>query len=70
MVTGTATLVAGNATVTLSGSAVYTSTGSYVCSGNDTGGSAIAASTQNQSASSFKIFGTLTDVVTYSCVGN
>lgn len=70
MVTGTATLSAGSVTVTLSGAAVYTSSGSYACSGNDTGGSAIATSTQNQSASSFKIFGTLTDTVSFSCIGN
>ncbi len=69
-VIGTATLSGGTVTVTLSGSAIFTSSGSYVCNANDTGGSALAASTQNQSGSSFKIFGTLTDVTTYICTGN
>jgi hypothetical protein len=69
-VIGSGTLSAGNLTVTLTGSAVFSSLSSYVCNGNDTGGSAIAVSTQNQSGSSFKIFGTLTDTVSYTCTGN
>lgn len=63
-------LSAGNATVTLTNAAVFSGTNTYVCNGNDTGGSALAVSTQNQSASSFKVFGTLTDTVSIICIGN
>jgi hypothetical protein len=70
MVLGSCTLSAGSCTVSLSGSAVYTSTNSYVCSGNDTAGSALAVSSQNQSSSSVKFFGTGTDAITFSCIGN
>lgn len=70
MAIGTSTLVAGTVTITLSGSAVYTSSATYACSANDTGGSAIATSVQNQSGTSFKIFGTLTDTVSFSCIGD
>lgn len=69
VVTGSSALVAGSATITLTNTAVYSSTSSYFCSGSDASGSALAVSMQNQSASSFKIFGTLTDTVTFSCAG-
>jgi len=68
-VTGTCTLSAGSCTVTLSGSAVYASTNSYVCNGTDPGGSALAVSSQNQSASSVKFFGTVSDTVNFICTG-
>jgi hypothetical protein len=69
-VIGSATLSGGTVTVTLSGSSVFSSSSSYVCHSNDTAGSAILSSTQNQSSSSFKIFGTGTDTIAYMCIGN
>lgn len=69
-VIGSVALSLGTATVTLSGSSAYSSTSSYVCSGSDTSGTVLAVSTQNQSASSFKLFGTMSNTVTFSCIGN
>jgi hypothetical protein len=69
-VKGSATLSAGSATVDLTGNAIFTSSSSYVCIANDTANAAVLTSTQNQSSSQFKIFGTLTDTVTFLCTGN
>lgn len=64
------TLSAGSCTITLAGSAVYSSSSSYVCTGNDGVGAVAAVSTQNQTASSFKVFGTSSDNVAGICIGN
>lgn len=70
MVIGSSNLSLGSVTITLSGDSVYTSTTSYVCSATDTSGAASVTSTQNQSASQFRIFGTVNNSVSYSCIGN
>ncbi len=69
-VIGSTSLVLGVATVILSDASSYSTSSSYVCSGSDTSGNPLAVSTQNQSGSSFKLFGTLSDTVTYNCIGN
>lgn len=69
-VVGTYTLVAGTVTITLTGSAIFGGTTNYQCFANDNGAAVAATSTQNVSASSFKVFGTLTDTGTYFCTGN
>lgn len=69
IVQGTVALVGGNATVTLTGGAVYTGVSSYMCSTNDTGGSLVSSS-QNINGTSFRVFGTGTDTIAFTCVGN
>lgn len=69
-VVGTATLSLGSVTVNFSGSAAFTQASSYVCTGNDTGGSALAVSAVNQSGSTVKFFGTLGDTISFTCTGN
>lgn len=69
-VVGSYTLVAGTVTITLTGSAIFGGTTNYQCFANDNGAAVAAASTQNVSASSFKVFGTLTDTGIYFCTGN
>lgn len=67
VVTGTAALSAGAATVT--GMTPFTSTSSFVCSGVDQT-SAAAVKIVNASTSSITITGTSTDTIAYTCTGN
>lgn len=69
-VIGSSALVAGVATITLSGNAVFTSTSTYNCVANDNSGAALSASVQKQSGTSIKLFGTSTDTINYECTGN
>lgn len=69
MVQGTATLSSGAATVTLSGSAVFTSSSSYACTANDTTAAAPVKVSQT-SGTSITFAGTGTDVVQFMCAGN
>lgn len=69
-VSGSVTLSGGTNTVTLVGSAIYTSVGSYFCFSNDESGSAVLSSTSNSSSSQFVVHGTGTDIVGYYCIGN
>jgi len=63
------TLSVGVCTVTLTGSAVFTSATSYTCLPTDQALAATLASASNVSGTSFTIYGTLTDVIQYSCTG-
>lgn len=69
IVQDTATLAAGTVTVTLTGSAVFTSATSYTCTADDDTSIAATKVLQN-SGSSITIQGTGTDVVRFICVGN
>ena len=69
MVQGSVTLASGTATVTLAGSAVYTSSSSYTCTANDMT-TANAVKVSQGSGTSITFTGTGTDVVQFSCVGN
>ena len=69
IVQGTVTLAAGTATVTLSGSAVFTSNTSYTCIGISNTSVAAVKVTQT-SGSSITFTGTGTDVIRFICVGN
>ncbi|MBN3848606.1 hypothetical protein G3N58_17510 [Paraburkholderia sp. Ac-20342] len=69
MVTGTVALASGTATVTLSGSAVFTSSSSYACTANDTTAAA-AVKVGQTSGTSITFTGTSTDTVQFSCAGN
>lgn len=70
IVQDTATLAAGTVTVTLTGSAVFTSATSYTCVAKDTTTPANAASCAQTSGTSITITGTGTDVVRYILIGN
>lgn len=68
-VTGSATLSTGSATVTLTGSAIYSSSSSYFCFGsNQTAANAVKVT--YSSGSSFTITGTGSDVINFICFGN
>ena len=69
MVTGSVALSSGAATITLSGSAVFASSSSYVCTANDTT-AAVAVKVGQTSGTSITFTGTSTDTVQFSCVGN
>lgn len=69
MVQGSVALSAGSATVTLSGSAVYTSSSSYTCTANDTT-AANAVKVGQTSGTSITLTGTGTDTVQFMCAGN
>ena len=69
MVTGSVALASGTATVTLSGSAVYTSSTSYTCTANDTTAAA-AVKVGQTSATSITFTGTSTDTVQFMCAGS
>jgi hypothetical protein len=69
LVVGRVVLVGGSKTITLTGSAVFTSSNSYVCTVNDET-SALAVSISRTSGSEFVISGTGTNAVHYICVGN
>lgn len=69
-VVDTVALVAGVATVTLARAAQFTSAASYVVLANDASGAAVVCSTSNISGSSFQIFGSVTDAVTFLAIGN
>ena len=68
MVFGTQVLTSGSATVSLSGSAVFVSGTSYVCTGTDQT-SVSAVKITNTSGSSFTISGNSADTIGYVCVG-
>lgn len=70
VVQGTYTLSGGTVTITLSGSSVFTGSGTYQCFANDNGAAVVPASTQNQSATQFKVFGTGTNTGSYMCMGS
>lgn len=69
MVTGSVALAAGTATVTLSGSAAYTSSTSYACTANDTTAAA-AVKVGQTSGTSITFTGTSTDTVQFMCAGS
>ncbi|MCA8382524.1 hypothetical protein LGN22_26825 [Burkholderia cenocepacia] len=69
MVQGSVVLAAGTATVTLSGSAVYTSSSSYTCTANDATG-ANAVKVGQTSGTSITFTGTGTDTVQFVCAGS
>lgn len=69
MVFGSVALSAGSATVSLSGSAVFTSGGSFVCNATDLS-AANPVKVSAGSGTSVSFSGTGTDSVQYMCVGN
>lgn len=69
MVQGTVALASGSATVTLSGSAVFTSSSSYTCTANDTT-AANAVKVGQTSGTSITFTGTGTDSVQFLCAGS
>lgn len=69
MVQGSVALAAGTATVTLSGSAVYTSSSSYTCTANDATG-ANAVKVGQTSGTSITFTGTSTDTIQFVCAGS
>lgn len=69
MVQGSVALASGTATVTLSGSAVYTSSSSYTCTANDTTAAA-AVKVGQTSGTSITFTGTSTDTVQFMCAGS
>ena len=69
IVTGSAALSGGTATVTLTGAAVFTSNTSYTCTANDV--TALdAVEVTETSGASITFTGNATDSVNYICVGN
>jgi len=70
IVTGSTSLSLGSSTVNFSGNSIFSNSSSYICIGNDTNGSALAVSSQNQSGAQVKFFGTLSDTIAYICIGN
>jgi hypothetical protein len=68
-VRGAATLSAGSATVTLTGGAIFTSSGTYNCYGTNTT-NANAFKFAYTSGSQFTATGTGSDVITFVCIGN
>jgi hypothetical protein len=69
MVQGSIALSSGAATVTLSGSAVFTSSSSYTCTANDVTSAAAVKVTQS-SGTSLALAGTGTDTIQFLCAGN
>jgi hypothetical protein len=69
MVVGSSTLVLGTKTVTLSGSAAFTSNSSYKCMPTESTGLNLTAITY-ASGSSFTVLGVGTDAIGWVCVGN
>jgi hypothetical protein len=67
-VQGSTALAAGAATVTLSGSAVFTNASSFSCWGTDTTAAAAVKATPT-SGTQFTLAGTATDTVAYTCLG-
>lgn len=67
---GSAALSGGAATITLSGSAVFTSNATYKCFSEDNSGTAAATSVTLTSGTAFSLKGTTTNTVSYLCVGN
>ncbi len=68
MVTGTTSISSGNVTVSLSGTAVFSSASSYTCTSTMQSSSPLAVSVQNVSGSSFTLYGSPGDF-NYICVG-
>lgn len=69
MVQGTVALASGSATVTLSGSAVFSSASTYTCTANDTT-AANAVKVSQSSGTSITFTGTGTDSVQFLCAGS
>jgi hypothetical protein len=69
MVQGSIALAAGTATVTLSGSAVFTSSTSFTCTANDST-AANSVRVNQASGTSITFTGTSTDTVQFLCAGN
>ena len=69
IVSGTVVLVAGAATVTLTNSAVFTSSGSFICTATDQT-AANAVKIVPASATTITVAGTGTDTIAYDCKGN
>lgn len=69
VVIGSVALVAGSATVTLTGSSLFTGVSTYFCVANDNSG-ANAVQVGISSGSSFAVVGTGTNTVKFICVGN
>ncbi|WP_242460907.1 hypothetical protein [Burkholderia cenocepacia] len=69
MVQGAVALSSGSATVTLSGSAVFSSSSSYTCTANDTT-TANAVKVSQSSGTSITFTGTGTDSVQFLCAGS
>jgi hypothetical protein len=69
IVIGTAALSVGTKTITLTNGAVFTSSSSYRCSVTDSTGLNLT-SISYASGSSFTITGTLTDNVSFVCIGD
>jgi len=67
---GSATLSGGAATVTLSGSAVFTSNSTYKCFSEDNSGTVASTSITLTSGTAFSLKGTTTNTVSYFCIGN
>jgi len=67
--TGTANLVLGSVTVTLSGNAAFTSSSSYNCAVSDMTGVNATSLTRN-SGTQFTLNGLVSDTIGYVCIGN
>jgi hypothetical protein len=70
MIYATGALAGGTLAVTLSGSAIYTSSSSYICQPQDTTTPANAVTVAYTSGTAFTLTGTGTDAIRYQCVGN
>jgi hypothetical protein len=68
-VIGSGTMTAGTLSVTFTGAAVFTSSGSYVCTAND-GNAASAIHVYPINGYTVSFIGTAGDTVLYSCTGN
>lgn len=70
MIKGSCSLTLGSCTVNFTNSSIFTSSSSYSCFANDTSGIAAVASAVPQSGSQIKCFGTGSDTIQFSCIGN
>lgn len=70
IVKGACALSLGQCTVNFSGNAVFTSQSSYNCTSNDVSGLAVVTSAVPQSGSQIKAFGTGSNTIQYTCIGN
>ena len=66
----TGSLTGGTLAVTLTGSSVFTSSSSYMCTPQDTTTPANAVTVAYSSGSAFTLTGTGTDAVRFQCTGN
>lgn len=70
VVKGSCALSLGQCTVNFSGNAIFTSASTYTCSSNDVSGVAVVTSAVPQSGSQIKAFGTGSNTVQFTCIGN